>query len=363
MKPMRGTYRDYLERHVRPFAEAFDIAASGLPPREDGMSLRDSEVGQERTEAAMWHIFEASLDLAAKRRPHVPRATLAHEHHASKAWRELSQRLEQTWIYLVNDRIHGRKTFHVSPNLAERLAYTELQVPSEFLRPPFATCMFVYDDPVTKAALAAIGGGQVHDYPISVIVAIVAGATGPVLGIHATQADCRSGHFPILVLRNLLLDPSWSIEQVLRSTWNDKDPVVEEADDEQFFGPGLRFMRIVANSLLYVASASPDISGEIRAADRMPPLHQGASSKERRNRQTFVDGFSRDGYIEIGSSIPVLESAPADGSAPGVRFMVRGHWRNQAHGPGRAERKLIRIEPFWKGPDMAEAVSRIYRMR
>jgi len=32
-----------------------------------------------------------------------------------------------------------------------------------------------------------------------------------------------------------------------------------------------------------------------------------------------------------------------------IQTMVRGHWRNQAHGPGHRDRKFIHIEPFWKG--------------
>lgn len=34
-----------------------------------------------------------------------------------------------------------------------------------------------------------------------------------------------------------------------------------------------------------------------------------------------------------------------------VRTLVRGHWRRQACGKARLERKLIHIEPFWKGPE------------
>lgn len=33
-----------------------------------------------------------------------------------------------------------------------------------------------------------------------------------------------------------------------------------------------------------------------------------------------------------------------------IRVRVAGHWRRQAHGAGRKERKLIWIEPFWRGP-------------
>ena len=43
-----------------------------------------------------------------------------------------------------------------------------------------------------------------------------------------------------------------------------------------------------------------------------------------------------------------------------VRFRVRGHWRNQVCGPERLERKRIWIKPFWKGPTLAELVSKKY---
>jgi hypothetical protein len=43
------------------------------------------------------------------------------------------------------------------------------------------------------------------------------------------------------------------------------------------------------------------------------------------------------------------------------RFIVRGHWRLQAAGPARGERKRIWIQPHWKGPrDAREAVIRAY---
>lgn len=45
----------------------------------------------------------------------------------------------------------------------------------------------------------------------------------------------------------------------------------------------------------------------------------------------------------------------------GQRFIVRGHWRNQAHGPRRSLRMRKWIEPFWKGPSsLDEAFERSY---
>lgn len=45
------------------------------------------------------------------------------------------------------------------------------------------------------------------------------------------------------------------------------------------------------------------------------------------------------------------------------KFMVRGHWRNQVHGIGRALRRRQWIAPFYKGPDnVAEALTRTYEV-
>lgn len=36
-------------------------------------------------------------------------------------------------------------------------------------------------------------------------------------------------------------------------------------------------------------------------------------------------------------------------SAPTVRFLVRGHWKNQPCGPKGMDRKWIHVQSYWKG--------------
>lgn len=44
-----------------------------------------------------------------------------------------------------------------------------------------------------------------------------------------------------------------------------------------------------------------------------------------------------------------------------ARFIVRGHWRNQVHGPQRSLRRRQWIQPFWKGPEnVTEALTRTF---
>lgn len=45
------------------------------------------------------------------------------------------------------------------------------------------------------------------------------------------------------------------------------------------------------------------------------------------------------------------------------RFVVRGHYKRQPHGPGRSLRKTIWVMPFWKGPtDVNEALARTFEV-
>jgi hypothetical protein len=36
-----------------------------------------------------------------------------------------------------------------------------------------------------------------------------------------------------------------------------------------------------------------------------------------------------------------------------IQTLVRGHWKNQRHGPAGKDRKFIHIEPYWRGPEDA----------
>lgn len=44
----------------------------------------------------------------------------------------------------------------------------------------------------------------------------------------------------------------------------------------------------------------------------------------------------------------------------GVRFMVRGHWRNQAFGEKFSEHRPTWIAPYWKGPEIGDVINKPY---
>lgn len=64
-------------------------------------------------------------------------------------------------------------------------------------------------------------------------------------------------------------------------------------------------------------------------------------------------------YVDVRPALAEYLSGRKSAS-PSVQFLVRGHWRNQAYGEQRLLRKLLWIEPFWKGPDGAVITTRSY---
>jgi hypothetical protein len=87
-----------------------------------------------------------------------------------------------------------------------------------------------------------------------------------------------------------------------------------------------------------------------------------ASTAEPRSHKIKVNGKrTRSSYIYLHApkslSIPTGEGSKID-----CRFMVRGHYRNQACGEAMKERKLIWILPYWKGPSLVEVVSKPYKV-
>ncbi len=51
------------------------------------------------------------------------------------------------------------------------------------------------------------------------------------------------------------------------------------------------------------------------------------------------------------------------GTSPSVQVLVCGHWKSQAHGPKHSLRKVIWVEPYWRGPEEAPILVRPHVMK
>jgi hypothetical protein len=126
-------------------------------------------------------------------------------------------------------------------------------------------------------------------------------------------------------------------------------------------------------ALLYLSSDAAEVVAKASPREEIKDRAQSIASLSKRRRLLQTMGrYASLGYDEVGASVGpiVIQKGEAEaGEATGggtkllVRFMVRGHWRRQPHGPERQERKLIWIRPHYKGPDLAATINKPYVVR
>lgn len=300
---------------------------------------------------------------------------------------------------VVNFALAGKKTFHFSDNLAEHLANTEINLKAALIQLPFSTCQFTFTSRAVINAMHNIRGESGRwamnvadlDYtaPVSVFLTMHpagAGLPGRKLLMCAWHARLPKRSY-LALKRELYLGDNWTLEQALHTDWENLTPndlgvgisvnldeeSVTPQDDDTFYTDGLAFYRIVLNAVLYLSSDSAELASkqsphkeiERKATDI------GSPSKRRKLLQTAGRYTSLD-YEEVGASVGpiVIQRGLAESGEGGtggaklnVRFMVRGHWRRQPHGPDSLERKLIWIRPHYKGPDFAAAINKPYLVK
>lgn len=66
--------------------------------------------------------------------------------------------------------------------------------------------------------------------------------------------------------------------------------------------------------------------------------------------------------IDVDVSEPVRQSARSGCAPPAFQTLVRGHIKRQVVGLGRSGRKVVWVEPYWRGPEDAPILARPYRI-
>lgn len=148
-----------------------------------------------------------------------------------------------------------------------------------------------------------------------------------------------------------------------------------EIDDVETYDEmvGTEIFRVILNAVLYITSPGEDnavldrvearrIHSELqgmRGGGRRDKLE--AKYKEAKSKYIYICGRS----VKLGEGYEAVEGLrkTAEGRKLLTRHRVRGFWRMQAYGKERAERKLIWIQPYYRGPSMAELVEKKYHVQ
>ena len=301
----------------------------------------------------------------------------------------------------LNFYLFGGKVFHITDGLTQHLLHTELKLPSSTIELPFQSCIFSFTSPYAVDALyqtmreadkPSVDWLPPYDAPITVSATLqephgnLPGRRLALFVWHSKAPNCFMAQE-----RNLYLPDDWNIEQSLKTDWDavapdeSRSPSAglslsaagsEKLSDDFFYTDGLAFYRLVVNSILYLNSSQPEVvtresvlSKNLQAAAGIKSPKNRKKRIQESNRESMLDYSSVGesvGIIVVNKGLPGTHIAAADSSIQSgvsVRFMVRGHWRNQAHGTQLNSRKLMWIRPYLKGPDMAELINRPYEVK
>ena len=144
---------------------------------------------------------------------------------------------------------------------------------------------------------------------------------------------------------------------LLQRVWAEDPPVAE--NDTALLKAGIR---IVRNLLSWL-----DASG---GATKQPRAFRPVKKKRKEvapGPVVWMIGHTVKLRPELKRMAAEIVLAGTDKAAAGwkvrVKHTVRGHWKMQAHGEGRADRRRLWVQPYWRGPDGAAAWSHLYEFK
>jgi hypothetical protein len=129
------------------------------------------------------------------------------------------------------------------------------------------------------------------------------------------------------------------------------DPEREEAFSDQIAHDERLYM-LIGRFVLNVCLAMSDPSN-VKEVGGSHARYKGGSSRNPRTGPPEQRVYKLGKPLTIDCRSPMREYLEGGRRTPGVisaQFLVRGHWRNQPHGPKSTLRRRQWIQPHWKGP-------------
>jgi len=113
------------------------------------------------------------------------------------------------------------------------------------------------------------------------------------------------------------------------------------------------------NILLYISNQSSLIKRSVVRRE----IKVKTKDKKKKKKKKEKIGISLYEELVIGTEVllsnedkEIMKRSASEGWKISYSFLVRGHWRNQACGPGMSLRKRKWIEPYVKGKDLASRI-------
>lgn len=113
---------------------------------------------------------------------------------------------------------------------------------------------------------------------------------------------------------------------------------------------------VLVGALAYINECRAAAGESTKSTSSTPRLHRDGPA----DRNRWIVGRE----VRLAPEIRAAMSGTSDELRQlTVRYVVRGHWRQQAYGTAHAKHRPTWIAPYWKGPkDIADALLRTYRV-
>jgi hypothetical protein len=247
-------------------------------------------------------------------------------------------------------RKYGRRVYVIDPTTYDLLSLTDLPaLPGSILRPPQANFYLRLPEGALRIPTPTSGERPLEGVWISfagddpeeprIVQAMVTGA--PVPG--------KEKEIPLSIFTQGVIFPDQPLTEVDLGSMRDLDLTDP-------YGIAESLPRVILGICLYLQSSHPALEPVPPAARKTVAALKNPA--KRRKAESQNARLSRLGYTYVGGRETVADEQRVRDEVHAWKLdhqvFVRGHWRNQAHGVGRQERKLIFIEPHVRGPDLAE---------
>jgi len=159
-----------------------------------------------------------------------------------------------------------------------------------------------------------------------------------------------------VVSHNLGLDQMW-VNMCLGKSMEDTYHIASQPEAVTYRDPIIKseaqhIMNMFFNTVLYIndPTREPETSEPKYRKMKLP------GTGRKRVKCSYI-------YLRPPKGYNSTNISTSGGRKVDVRFIVRGHWRNQPYGKGRSLVKRVWIKPFWKGPDVGEVSKSKYKLK
>lgn len=256
----------------------------------------------------------------------------------------------------------GSQIFSITEALAEKLLLTDVgKVQAEDLHVPFPA--FVIQLPPNFAQLNDPQTGK-HDVDTIIIVEGKEGGMRRLEAFFMARENENSGApgDDSTLFENIFLREGHTLEDIINGMVQ-MESEYREADVSVLGKSGKeairQLMRFACSIVLYISSHPEDRKKTINP--EINKLHnklRGVKGKKRKKLKARLNQLLKEPvpylvgtYVTISAELSKVAKAigRGDSTQPSVTSYVRGHHKMQPHGPKMSLRKMIWVEPYWRG--------------